>query len=55
MDEKLESLKKEMVNSMYDLLNELYKKDANLINYPKYLPSFDDFINDIEKIEFIKE
>ena len=53
--EKLEKLKKEMIKSMDNFLNGLYEECANLDNYPSYLPSFDEFIFDLEEITFISE
>ena len=53
--ERLEKAKKEMMKSMYEFLDVLYEEGANLITYPKYLPSFDEFLCDLEEIEFIDE
>lgn len=53
--EKLEKLKKEMIKSMYDFLEGLYEEGSNLTNYPSYLPSFDEFVCDLEEIDFISE
>ena len=53
--EKLEKLKKQMMKSMYTFLDGLYEECANLTNYPNYLPSFDEFICDLEDIDFIEE
>jgi len=51
--ERLEKAKKEMMKSMYEFLGVLYEEGANLITYPKYLPSFDKLLCDLEEIEFI--
>ena len=53
--EKLEKAKKEMMKSMYEFLDVLYEEGSNLINYPQYLPSFDEFLCDLENIDFISE
>ena len=53
--EKLEKAKKEMMKSMYKFLDVLYEEGSNLTNYPNYLPSFDEFLFDLEEIDFISE
>lgn len=53
--QKLEKAKKEMIKSMYVFLDALYEECSNLTNYPDYLPSFDEFVCDLEEIDFIDE
>ncbi|MBQ8997781.1 MAG: hypothetical protein IJ086_03685 [Clostridium sp.] len=53
--ERLEKSKKDMIKSMYEFLDVLYEEGANLINYPSYLPSFDEFICELEEIDVIDE
>ena len=44
-----------MIKSMYAFLEGLYEEGSNLTNYPSYLPSFDEFVCDLEEIDFVSE
>ena len=56
-NKNFEQLKKEFIQSAIDLLDYMYtnNKNFNTETYPQYLPSFDDFINDIMDIKEIDE
>ena len=56
-NKNFEQLKKEFIQSAIDLLDYMYinSKNFNTETYPQYLPSFDEFINDIIDIEEVDE
>ena len=56
-NKNFEQLKKEFVQSAIDLLDYMYinSKNFNEETYPQYLPSFDEFIDDIIDLEEVDE
>ena len=56
-NKNFEQLKKEFVQSAIDLLDYMYINSKNFkdTTYPEYLPSFDEFINDIMELDEIDE
>ena len=56
-NKNFEQLKKEFVQSAIDLLDYMYinSKNFNSETYPEYLPSFDEFINDIMDLGEVDE
>ena len=56
-NKNFEQLKKDFVQSAIDLLDYMYinSKNFNGETYPEYLPSFDEFINDIMDLGEVDE
>ena len=56
-NKNFEQLKKEFIQSAIDLLDYMYINSKNFkgTTYPEYLPSFDEFINDIMELDEIDE